>query len=44
MVVHLAESTGKVKLVGKTKLFADLLDGEIRGVQELYSLLHAQMV
>ena len=44
MVVHPAKSAGKVKLVGKTKLFADLFDGEIRGVQELHGLLHAQMV
>ena len=44
MVVHLAESARKIKLLGKSKLVADLLDGKVSAVEQLYGVLHAQMI
>ncbi len=44
MVVHLPECAGEIKLVREPELIADLLDGQIRGVEQLHGVLHAQMV
>ena len=44
MVVHLPERAGEIKLVREPESVADLLDGQIRGVEQLHSVLHAQMV
>src|ERR1022692_1660482 len=44
MVVHLPEGAGKIKLVGETELIADVLDGQISGVEQLHRALHAEMV
>jgi len=44
MIMHFAEGPGKVKLIRKPKLIADMFDGQIRGVQQLHRPLHAQMI
>src|SRR5271167_4313620 len=44
MVVHPSESAGKIKLIGEAELVADLLDGQLRCVEQLHGALHAQVV
>src|SRR5258706_10604995 len=44
MVVHLSEGAGEIKLVGKAKLIADLLDGQFCGVEQLHRALHPQVI
>src|SRR6266850_6289279 len=44
MVMHFAERPGKIKLFRKSKLIADLLDGELCAVKQLDGALHAQVV
>src|SRR6266536_1571540 len=44
MVVHPAERPRKVKLVAEAELIADLLDRQVRAVEQLHGVLHPQMV
>jgi len=44
MPVQLGEGAREVKLVGKSKLFTNCFDGQIRAVQQLHRALHPQMI
>jgi hypothetical protein len=44
MAIHLRKGPGKIKLVGKTEMVADLFDGPMSGVKQLHGPLHPQMV
>lgn len=44
VIVHFTERARKIKLLGKSKLIADLLDGQVCTVKQLDGALHAQMV
>jgi hypothetical protein len=42
--MHPPESAGKIELIGEAKLVADLLDRQLRGVEQLHRALHAQVI
>ena len=44
MVVHSSKSAREIELIGEPQEIADLLDGQLRGVEQLHSSLHAQVI